>query len=74
MLPAPPLILSAYITVPLLRPMKGSLGEESVIGIKAGDKVARHQEELIGDQESKESELVLQSGCFWLNALGSMGP
>lgn len=40
--------------------MKGSLGKESFTGIKAGDKVARHQEELIDDQESKEEELVLQ--------------
>lgn len=58
--------LSASMPVPLLLPKKGSPGEESFFGIKAGDEVARHQEELIGDQESKEAELVLQGDVEWL--------
>lgn len=52
-------VLSAYIAVPLLLPTKGSRAKESFTGIKAGDRKARLQEELIGDQESKEVELVL---------------
>lgn len=39
--------------------MKGSLDKESFARIKAGDRKARLQEELIGDRESKEVELVL---------------
>lgn len=69
--------LSAYMTVPLLLPRKGSPGEESFVGIKAGDAVARHQEELIGDQESKEAELVLQGDveCLFLaEGPGEHGP
>lgn len=58
---------SVYTALPLLLPMKGSLGKESFVGSKAGDKKARLQEELIGDQESKKVELVLQGTwncCF----------
>lgn len=46
--------------------MKGNPSEESFTEIKAGDKVARHPEELIGDQESTVAELVLQGDAEWL--------
>lgn len=68
-------VLSASTAVPLLLPVKGSLGKGSCAGIIAGDGKAGPQEELISDQESKEVELVLQGDCcFWPTALVGMGP